>query len=420
MNMTEGLEYYLVGGAVRDRLLGLPVKDRDWVVVGATPDDMLARGFKQVGADFPVFLHPHSGEEYALARVERKAGHGYKGFTVDFSDNVTLEEDLQRRDLTINAIAEDANGNLIDPYDGHIDLKNRVLRHVSDAFIEDPLRVLRVARFATRFVNQGFVIDTLTMRLMTDIVAAGELEHLTAERVWSEMQRALTHDTPSVFFRVLRACGALAVILPEVDALFGVPQPEKWHPEIDTGLHTLLVIDQAASMSDDTTIRFAGLMHDLGKALTPKDKLPSHPGHETAGARLVSKVCERLKVPNSYKRLAEHVAEFHTHCHRAFELRARTLLNALKAMGAFRDPVHLKRFVLACEADAKGRTGLEDRDYPQAQYFLDALDAALSVSNEEIAATGVTGKAFGEAVDRARLTAIKAVKREWEQRTEPR
>ena len=416
MNMTEGLEFYLVGGAVRDRLLGLPVKDRDWVVVGATPDDMLSRGFKQVGADFPVFLHPHSGEEYALARVERKAGRGYKGFTVDFSDTVTLEEDLRRRDLTINAIAEDANGDLIDPFGGHQDLLDRVLRHVSDAFVEDPLRVLRVARFATRFAPQDFTIDTQTMRLMTEIVAAGELEHLTPERVWSEMQRALTHDTPSVFFRVLRACGALSVVLPEVDALFGVPQPAKWHPEIDTGLHTLMVIDQAARMSDDTTVRFAGLMHDLGKALTPEDKLPSHPGHEEAGARLVRNVCARLKVPNSYARLAEHVAEYHTHCHRAFELRASTLLKKLKAMGAFRDPVHLKRFVLACEADARGRTGLEDRDYRQAEYFLDALDAALSVDNDVIAATGVTGKAFGEALDRERLSAIKAVKREWEAR----
>lgn len=407
MTATKDLNVYLVGGAVRDRLLGLPVHERDWVVVGATPDDMLSRGFRQVGNDFPVFLHPDTHEEYALARVERKTGHGYQGFAFDTDVTVTLEDDLLRRDLTVNAIAEDADGNLVDPYGGRADLDARVLRHVSPAFSEDPLRVLRVARFATRYAPLGFTIHTSTMQLMCDIVAADELPHLAAERVWSETERALQSKKPSVYFQVLRACGALGVLLPEVNALFGVPQPPQWHPEIDTGLHTLMVIDQAALLSDDTVIRFAGLVHDLGKAETPADKLPSHPGHEAAGAALVDVVCDRLRVPKHYRRLGKNVAEFHTNCHKVFDLKASTIVRKLSAMSGFRDPDHVRDFTIACEADARGRTGLEDRDYPQAAFFRGALDAARRVDNAQIAKDGHTGKAFGEALHRARVEAIK-------------
>ncbi|MEM7765465.1 MAG: multifunctional CCA addition/repair protein [Pseudomonadota bacterium] len=417
MSRLDGLNVYLVGGAVRDRLLRLPVKDRDWVVVGTTPDDMLARGFRQVGADFPVFLHPETQEEYALARTERKTGHGYQGFSFDTATDVTLEDDLLRRDLTINAIAEDLDGNLVDPYGGASDLDERRLRHVSPAFAEDPLRVLRVARFATRFSALDFTIETDTMQLMTDIVASGEMAHLAGERVWSEMSRALMTPSPSVFFRVLRATGALAALLPELDALFGVPQPPQWHPEIDTGLHTLLVIDQAAAMSDALPVRFAALVHDLGKALTPTEKLPSHHGHEDAGVAPIEAVCERLRVPNACQRLAVMVARHHTNCHRVFELKSSTLLKKLKAMDGFRNPEQVNHFTVACEADARGRTGLEHRDYPQAAYFRGALAAARAVRNADIAATGVTGKAFGEALDRARLAAIKAYRAEYRSQT---
>lgn len=391
---------------MRDRLLGLDVHERDWVVVGSTPDEMLARGFRQVGQDFPVFLHPHSGEEYALARVERKTGQGYQGFSFDTGASVTLEEDLLRRDLTINAIAEDRDGHLIDPYGGVGDIEQRRIRHVSPAFAEDPLRVLRVARFTARFAPLGFQIEPATMQLMAEIVAAGELPLLAAERVWSETERALRSSKPSVYFQVLRACGALAVLFPEVEALFGVPQPERWHPEVDTGLHTLMVIDQAARLSDDTRVRYAALTHDLGKAVTPADKLPSHPGHERHSARLADAMGQRLRVPKAYSRLARHVAEYHTHCHRAFELKASTLLKTLEAMSGFRDPQAVEAFTMACEADARGRTGLEDAPYPQAAFVRGALEAALQVDNARIAAEGHTGKAFGEALRRARIAAI--------------
>ncbi|MFK8052982.1 MAG: multifunctional CCA addition/repair protein [Woeseiaceae bacterium] len=404
------MNVFLVGGAVRDRLLGLPVHEKDWVVVGATPDEMLNRGFRQVGNDFPVFLHPHTHEEYALARVERKTGHGYQGFAFDTSPNVTLEEDLMRRDLTVNAIAEDASGQIVDPYDGQSDLEKRIFRHVSPAFSEDPLRVLRVARFTTRYAPQRFTIDPETMQLMSDIVAAGELPHLAAERIWSETERAMATPQPSIYFQVLRACGALAVLLPEVEALFGVPQPPKWHPEVDTGLHTLMVIDQAAQLSDDLTVRFAGLMHDLGKALTPPEQWPSHRGHEATGAKLVDQVCDRIRAPKQFRKLAKDVAEYHTHCHKVFELKPSTLLKALNAMSAFRDPDHVRRFTLACEADARGRTGLEQRPYPQAAFFCGAMDAALNVKNADIAAQGHTGKAFGDALQKARILAIRDYK----------
>ncbi|MEM7611367.1 MAG: multifunctional CCA addition/repair protein [Pseudomonadota bacterium] len=400
------MNVYLVGGAVRDELLGLPVHERDWVVVGSTVDDMLARGFRQVGNDFPVFLHPHSQEEYALARVERKTGVGYQGFAFDTAKEVTLEQDLERRDLTINAIAKAPDGTLVDPYGGRADIEERVIRHVSDAFSEDPLRVLRAARFTTRFASLNFSVSPDTMQLLSDIVAQGEMPALAAERVWSETARALMHDKPSVYFQMLRACGALAVLFPEVDALFGVPQSEQWHPEIDTGLHTLMVIDMAASMDAALPVRFAALVHDLGKAKTPPDQWPNHHGHERVSRKLVTQFGQRLRVPGECVRLAEYVAEFHTHCHRALELNAKTLLKTFESIGAFRKPGIVEAFAQACEADARGRDGLEARDYPQAAYFRGAFKAAQSVENAAIAKTGVSGKAFGEAVRRARLRAI--------------
>ncbi|MEO0575730.1 MAG: multifunctional CCA addition/repair protein [Pseudomonadota bacterium] len=410
MSGVDGLQCYLVGGAVRDRLLGLPVKDRDWVVVGATPDDMLTRGFKQVGNDFPVFLHPHNGEEYALARVERKMGQGHGAFEFDTSASVTLEEDLSRRDLTVNAIAEASDGTLIDPFGGVDDVNARQLRHVSDAFIEDPLRVLRAARFAARFAAMNFTIDVDTIRIMSDMSASGELATLSVERVWSETERALATDAPVQFFKILRACGALAALFPEIDALFGVPQPEKWHPEIDTGVHTFMVLERASEMTDSPVVRFAALVHDLGKAATPEDQWPSHRGHEATGADLVDALCERLRAPKRYQQLARVVAAYHLHCHRAFELRAQSILKLFDNLGAFRDPQRLEAFLLACEADAKGRTGLENRDYPQSAYLQEAFAAANSIDNASIAAEGHTGAAFGEALHKARMNAVRAVK----------
>ncbi len=402
---------------MRDRLLGLPVHERDWVVVGSTPDEMLARGFRQVGNDFPVFLHPDTQEEYALARVERKTGSGHQAFSFDTSASVTLDEDLSRRDLTVNAIAQATDGSLVDPYGGHADLDARLLRHVSAAFSEDPLRVLRAARFATRFAPLGFTIEVDTMRLMSDIVASGEMTSLSAERVWSETARALGHNTPSVYIRILRACGALAALFPELDALFGVPQSPQWHPEIDTGLHTLMAVDMAATLGASAEVRFAVLVHDLGKALTPEDLWPKHHGHERHSARLVGVLCERLRTPKRWQRLATLVAEYHTHCHRIFELRPATLLKMLDAMGAFRHPDIVAQFALACEADARGREGLAERDYPQAEYLLGALGAAQSVSNETIARQGHEGAAFGKALTREREAAIASFKRNYARST---
>lgn len=411
--MTRGLEVYLVGGAVRDRLLGRPVHERDWVVVGATPDALVSRGFRQVGNDFPVFLHPDTGEEYALARTERKTAPGHGGFAFDTSDQVTLEEDLERRDLTVNAIAERPDGSLVDPYGGRDDLERRLLRHVSDAFTEDPLRVLRVARFAATLAPFGFDIDVSTMRLMAEISASGELETLSPERVWTETQRALGCERPSVYLKVLRACGALAVLFPEVDALFGVPQAREWHPEVDTGLHTLMVVDTAAAMGADTEVVFATLVHDLGKATTPREAWPKHHGHEKRSVKLVAGLCRRLRVPKRWQRLAEHVAEYHTHCHRALELRPATVVKFFEAVGAFRAPDALERVLVACEADARGREGLADRDYPQADYLRGAFAAAAAVDTATIAAEGHEGKAFGEALRRARSEAVAAYKRDY-------
>lgn len=400
------MEIYLVGGAVRDKLLGLAVKDRDWVVVGATPEEMTSRGFKMVGADFPVFLHPESKEEYALARTERKSGRGYKGFTVYAGPDVTLEQDLARRDLTINAMAEDASGRLLDPYNGAADLKRGILRHVSPAFAEDPLRVLRVARFAARF---GYPVAHETQAMMRSLVEAGEMETLVAERVWSELERALGEKQPVRFFEVLRECGALQRLLPELDALFGVPQPPEKHPEIDTGVHVFMVLVQATRLSADLRVRFAALMHDLGKGTTSPTLWPKHQGHEQRSVALVREVCERFRAPNEFRDQAMLVARYHTHCHRAAELRDDTLLEVLEALDAFRRPERVEAFVLACEADARGRTGCEDRPYPQADIFRRAFIAARSVDTAAIA-TGRSGPEIGAAIRTARLSAVHAAR----------
>jgi len=397
------MEIYLVGGAVRDKLLGIPVTDRDWVVVGATPEDMSTRGYKLVGTDFPVFLHPETKEEYALARTERKSGRGYKGFTVYAGPDVTLEQDLARRDLTINAMAEDVTGRLIDPFGGVADLKRGILRHVSPAFAEDPLRVLRVARFAARF---GYPVAHETQALMRALVEAGEMETLVAERVWSELERALGEKQPVRFFEVLRECGALQRLLPELDALFGVPQPPERHPEIDTGVHTFMVLAQAARLSADTRVRFAALLHDLGKGTTPAEEWPKHRGHEERSVDLVRAVCRRLRTPNEYRDLAVLVARYHLHCYRAAELRDATLLETLDALDAFRRPERLEAFVLACEADFRGRTGYEDRPYPQAAVFRQVFAAAQAVDTAAIAA-GQSGPQVGEAIRLARIDAIR-------------
>jgi tRNA nucleotidyltransferase (CCA-adding enzyme) len=402
---------YLVGGAVRDALLGQPVKERDWVVVGSTPQDMLDQGFKQVGASFPVFLHPRNGEEYALARTEKKQGHGYHGFSVDFHAGVTLEEDLHRRDLTINAIAQDTDGSLVDPYGGQGDLEQRVLRHVSEAFVEDPLRVLRVARFAARLASLGFRVHESTMALMREITQSGELGHLAAERIWREIELAMTAGKPSEFVRVLRECGALEVLLPEVNRLFGVPQPEKYHPEIDTGVHLLMALDSAAEMSAGAAnVVFAVLLHDLGKGITPREELPSHRGHESAGLPLVDAVCSRLKVPNAMHDLARKVCLKHLKCHRILELRPLTALRLLEKLDVFRQPGLLPDFVMACEADYRGRKGFEDRPYPQGEYLLKIYREAAKIRARDLDLQGISGPQVGERLREARIEAITNLK----------
>lgn len=405
------MQIYLVGGAVRDQLLNLPVRERDWVVVGATPDDMLARGFRQVGKDFPVFLHPDTGEEYALARTERKSGKGYYGFEVYAAPDVTLTADLERRDLTINAIAQAPDGERIDPYGGRADLEARVLRHVSAAFEEDPLRVLRVARFAARFAALGFAVADETLDLMRRMVASGELDTLTPERVWRETRRALETERPDIYFRLLRECGALAVVFPEIDALFGVPQPPKHHPEIDTGVHILMVLRQAVRLTDDLPVRFAALVHDLGKADTPADVLPSHHGHEARGAKHVDALCRRLRIPNELRELGVLVARYHLHCHRADQLRPETLLKLLEDADAFRRPARFEQFLLACEADARGRKGLEDRPYPQPDYLRGALKVAGAIEGRQLADEGYAGAELGRRLRELRRAAIAAFKK---------
>jgi len=400
------MEVYLVGGAVRDEQLGLPVGERDWCVVGATPEQMAELGYRPVGKDFPVFLHPQSGEEYALARTERKTARGYHGFQFNTSAEVTLVDDLQRRDLTINAIAKDVDGNLIDPCNGLADLKARRLRHVSDAFREDPVRILRAAKFAARFAHFDFVVADETMALMRAMVEDGEAAALEPSRVWKETESALLGPAPDVFFRILRDCGALAVVYPELDSLFGIPQPAKWHPEIDCGVHTLMVVLQSAKLSDELAVRFAALVHDLGKATTPTDMLPKHIGHEKRSVNIIRKLCKRVPVPAAARDLALVVAQYHAHCHRALELKPATLLKVIEACDAFRRPERFAQFLLACEADARGRTGFEETSYPQADWFRGAYTAAASVSAKDLVAAGLTGAEIGKGMTAARLRAI--------------
>ncbi|POA53223.1 MULTISPECIES: multifunctional CCA addition/repair protein [unclassified Pseudomonas] len=404
------MQIYKVGGAVRDRLLGRAITDIDWVVVGASAQQMLDQGFRPVGADFPVFLHPRTGEEYALARTERKSGHGYGGFTFHASPEVTLEEDLIRRDLTINAMAEDEQGKITDPYHGQKDLEDRILRHVSPAFAEDPLRVLRVARFAARYAELGFSVAPQTLDLMRQLSQSGELQALTAERSWKEISRALMEDQPQVFIQVLRECGALAVLMPEVDALFGVPQPPAHHPEVDTGLHILSVLQQAALHRQPLSVRWACLLHDLGKGVTPEEQWPRHIGHEQAGLELIKALNERFKAPRECQELALLVGQYHTHGHRARELKASTLLELLQHFDIFRRPQRFEEFIAACEMDARGRQGLESRPYPQADYLRGAANAARSVAVQPLLEQGFKGPELGEALRLARLKAIKAYK----------
>ena len=402
------MQVYLVGGAVRDTLLGIAVKERDWVVVGGSREELERLKYREVGRDFPVFLHPGTHEEYALARRERKVAPGYRGFSVEFGPEVTLAEDLARRDLTINAMAQSSDGALIDPYGGKRDLDARVLRHVSEAFVEDPVRILRVARFAARFAPFGFTVAADTMALMRSMVLRQEADALVAERVWQESEKALREPKASTFFKVLRECGALARTYPEIDALFGVPQPAEWHPEIDTGVHTLMVLDQAARLSGETRIRFAALLHDLGKGTTPPAEWPSHRGHEQRSVALIETLAARLKVPGDHRDLALIVAQYHGIVHRALELKPRTILDLLERSDALRRPERFAQALIACEADARGRTGLEAKPYPQREYLLAAHAAAAAVrpTAEDIAA--YSGTKMAEHLHRRRLQAITA------------
>ncbi|MDH2998025.1 multifunctional CCA tRNA nucleotidyl transferase/2'3'-cyclic phosphodiesterase/2'nucleotidase/phosphatase [Pasteurellaceae bacterium LFhippo2] len=404
------MEIYLVGGAVRDQLLGFPVKDKDWLVVGSTPDQLIKQGYQQVGNDFPVFLHPKTNEEYALARTERKSGSGYNGFICDFTPEVTLEQDLIRRDLTINAIAQSEDGTYHDFYGGIADIENKILRHVSPAFCEDPLRVLRVARFAARFYSLGFRIADETVNLMQQMTACGELEHLTAERVWLETQKAFTTDSPHIYFEVLQQVGALKVLFPEVDALFGVPQPEKHHPEIDSGVHTLMVVEQAKKLSiqanDSESVLFGALCHDLGKALTPKDILPHHYGHEAKGVAPTERLATRLKAPSSAKDFARLAAEFHTHIHKIYELRPETVVKLFNKLDVWRKPERFFDLLLVCEADTKGRLGFENREYPQAEYAKQLYQIANGVDVQQVIKDGFEKAGIKTELDRRRASAI--------------
>jgi len=430
-NNTE-LNSYLVGGAVRDKLLNRPVKDKDYLVVGSTVEQMQKLGFQQVGKDFPVFLHPETKAEYALARTERKQGQGYNGFSCYFAADVTIEQDLKRRDLTVNAMAMTEDGEIIDPYNGQTDLNDRILRHVSDAFIEDPLRVLRVARFAARYHKYGFTVAPETLALMQQISESGELNSLTPERVWQEMQLSLADGgansdinagNPEVFFQVLQQCRALKALWPELDILWGIPNPALWHPEICSGVHTMMVLQQAVvltqSMPDEnasnkTAIRFAALCHDLGKGITPDHLWPSHKGHEKSGLPLVEKICLQLKVPNQYKQLALKVCEYHLHCHKAFELKASTLLKMFNQLDIWRKPAEFEHFLMACKADFLGRLGFDKRPYPQEQYLQAAMLAATQVTAKAFVEQGLKGVAIKEAIAEARLNAIQVVKVEYQ------
>ncbi|HDR1865291.1 TPA: multifunctional CCA addition/repair protein [Pasteurella multocida] len=415
--MNNKIKIYLVGGAVRDQLLNLVVKDRDWVVVGATPDDLLSQGYQQVGKDFPVFLHPQTKEEYALARTERKAGSGYTGFICDFSPTISLEQDLSRRDLTINALAQDLDGKIYDFYGGLTDLKQRLLRHVSPAFAEDPLRVLRVARFAARYHALGFTIASETRELMQQLSQSGELSNLTAERVWLETEKALLEPHPEVYFQTLQEVGALQVLFPELAALQGVPNPAKYHPEIDTFVHTMLVLQQAVLLtentnSDKSAVRFAAICHDLGKALTPKEILPHHYGHEKAGVIPTRRLCQRFKLPHAIQDFAELCCEYHSHIHKAFELRAETILKLFNRLDVWRKPERFKALLLVCIADTRGRTGFEQVDYPQREFLWQLYQSALQVNVQDIIQQGFQQQAIRDELNRRRIIAIKQTRAE--------
>ncbi|AFF24288.1 multifunctional CCA addition/repair protein [Pasteurella multocida subsp. multocida] len=415
--MNNKIKIYLVGGAVRDQLLNLVVKDRDWVVVGATPGDLLSQGYQQVGKDFPVFLHPQTKEEYALARTERKAGSGYTGFICDFSPTISLEQDLSRRDLTINALAQDLDGKIYDFYGGLTDLKQRLLRHVSPAFAEDPLRVLRVARFAARYHTLGFTIASETRELMQQLSQSGELSNLTAERVWLETEKALLEPHPEVYFQTLQEVGALQVLFPELAALQGVPNPAKYHPEIDTFVHTMLVLQQAVLLtenmdSDKSAVRFAAICHDLGKALTPKEILPHHYGHEKAGVMPTRRLCQRFKLPHAIQDFAELCCEYHSHIHKAFELRAETILKLFNRLDVWRKPERFKALLLVCIADTRGRTGFEQVDYPQREFLWQLYQSALQVNVQDIIQQGFQQQAIRDELNRRRIIAIKQTRAE--------
>ncbi|WP_425915359.1 multifunctional CCA addition/repair protein [Acinetobacter sp. TSRC1-2] len=403
------MRVYLVGGAVRDHLLGHPYHEKDYVVVGATPDQLLAQGYQPVGKDFPVFLHPQSKEEYALARTERKSGLGYHGFEFHTDVSVTLEEDLIRRDLTINAMAMDEDGNVYDPYNGQQDLTQRILRHVSQAFVEDPLRVLRIARFAARYKALGFKVAPETLALMQQLAESGELQALTPERVWKETSRALMENHADEYFEVLRACGALKVLFPELDALYGIPQRPEYHPEIDCGIHTMMSLQQACKANYSLDVRFAVLVHDLGKALTPTEELPRHIMHEERGIKPVTEVCDRLKVPTNTKQLALAVCKEHLKCHQALNLKPGTLWRLLQRLDVLRRPERVEAYVQACECDSRGRLGLEDREYPQSQYVLDAMEVVRSIKAQDLP-PDISGPDIGEMLIQRRIQAIEELK----------
>lgn len=410
------MKIYLVGGAVRDQLLGLPVKDRDWIVVGADPSTLLSLGYQQVGKDFPVFLNPKTKEEYALARTERKAGVGYTGFICDFSPTITLEQDLIRRDLTINAMAQSEDGEIIDPYGGKQDLENRILRHISPAFSEDPLRVLRMARFAARYHSLGFKIASETLALMTELALSGELQHLTTERIWLETEKALNEKNPEIYFETLHKTGALSVLFSEIDALHGVPNPVKHHPEVDSFIHTMLVLKQAVNLTENnpilnkSAVRFAAICHDLGKALTPQNILPHHYGHEQAGIKPTRSLCKRLKVPSYFQELAELTCEFHTHIHKAFELRAETVITLFNRFDVWRKPQRFQEFLQVCLADTRGRTGFENKDYPQIDYINQLLKAANEVDVQQVIADGFEKQEIRNELTKRRILAVKQTK----------
>ena len=410
------MKVYLVGGAVRDQLLGLPVKDRDWIVVGAVPATLLSLGYQQVGKDFPVFLNPKTKEEYALARTERKSSAGYTGFICDFSPTITLEQDLIRRDLTINAMAQSEDGEIIDPYGGKQDLENRILRHISPAFSEDPLRVLRVARFAARYHSLGFKIASETLSLMAELAQSEELQHLTAERVWLETEKALNEKNPEIYFETLHKTGALKVLFPEIDALYGVPNPVKHHPEVDSFIHTMLVLKQAVNLTENnpilnkSAVRFAAICHDLGKALTPQNILPHHYGHEQAGIKPTRSLCKRLKVPSYFQELAELTCEFHSHIHKAFELRAETVITLFNRFDVWRKPQRFQEFLQVCLADTRGRTGFENKDYPQIDYINRLLQAANEVDVQQVIADGFEKQEIRNELTKRRILAVKQTK----------